>query len=158
MSETILMIEPDDVVSLTTLNGNIDPDSLKPIIFMAQTTYLKSFLGLTFYNKIYNDFVNDTLTGDYLTIFNEYIKDLLSYTVASLFVDFGGYKISENGIHKISSENRNPLDESETTKLALRFNKMTANVEANFKEFVEPLKLPELTSQEINVNSDMPWL
>ena len=158
MSEVTLMINPDDVIGLTTLNGNIDADSLKPVIFMAQTTHLKSFLGLALYNKIYEDFVNDALSGEYLIIFNEYIKDIISYTTASLYVELGGYKITENGIHKISSENRNPIDESETTKLALRFNKMTANVEANFKEYVADLNLPELQNKTITVNDDFPWL
>src|SRR5574339_41970 len=100
MSEILLMIEPKDVIALTTFDGNIDIDNLKPTIYIAQTTYLKSFLGLALYNKIYDDFVADTLTGDYLTIFNEFVKDILSYQTASLYVDFGGYKVSENGIHK----------------------------------------------------------
>ncbi len=149
------MIKPSDIIALTMLSGNIDEDNLKPIIFMAQTTYLKSFLGLKLYDKIYDGFVNDTLEGNYLLIFDNYIKDILSYTVSSLYVEFGGYKVSENGIHKIVSENRETIDESETTKLALRYNKLVANVETNFKEFVEPLNLPEIES--ININNDIPW-
>ena len=45
MSQVTLMIDPADVISLTQFNGNIDADSLKPMIFIAQTTHLKSFLG-----------------------------------------------------------------------------------------------------------------
>ena len=158
MSEIPLMIAPEEVIGLTTLNGNIDVNSIKPIIFIAQRTHLKSFLGLELYSKIYNDFITDTLAGEYLIIFNEYIKDILSYKTASLYVEFGGYKINENGIHKITSDNRITVDESETTSLALRFNKLAANVEGNFKEYVEPLQLPELTSKEINTDNDLPWL
>ena len=158
MSEITLMIEPSDVIGLTTLNGNIDNDSLKPLIFMAQTTYLKSFLGLKLYTKIYTDFVGNTLTGDYLIIFDEYVKDLLSYKVSEYYVSFGGYKISENGIHKISSENRELIAESESNTLSLKYASMVANVEANFKEFIDPLNLPELQSKEININTTHPWL
>lgn len=157
MSEITLMINPSDVVALTTINGNIDEDSLKPLIFIAQTTYLKSFLGLKFYNKIYEDFVSDSLDGNYLKVFNEYIKDLLSYKTSTLYIEFGGYKVAENGIHKISSNNMQPLEESELTTLALRYNKLVANVESNFKEFVEPLNLPELKNLTIDINDDMPW-
>jgi len=158
MSEITLMIEPSDVVGLTTLNGNIDSDSIKPMIFIAQTTHLKAFLGLKLYTKIYTDFVADTLTGNYLIIFEEYIKDLLSYKTSELYVEMGGYKIGENGIHKITSENRETINESETASLVLRFSKLVANVEGNFKEFVEPLALVELQNKEIKVNSDFPWL
>jgi len=157
MSEITLMIEPSDVIGLTTLNGNIDQDSIRPMIFIAQTTYLKSFLGLELYTKIYTDFVDDTLAGNYLTIFNEYVKDLLSYKTSELYVELGGYKIGENGIHKITSENRETINESETAQLTLRFSKLVANVEANFKEFVEPLQLVELQSKEITINTDFPW-
>jgi len=158
MSEITLMIEPSDVIGLTTLNGNIDNDSLKPLIFMAQTTYLKSFLGLKLYTKIYTDFVGNTLTGDYLIIFDEYVKDLLSYKVSEYYVSFGGYKISENGIHKISSDNRELIAESESNTLSLKYASMVANVESNFKEFVEPLRLAELQAKEININTTHPWL
>lgn len=157
MSEIIIMVEPSDVVALTTFDGNIDIDNLKPMIFIAQTTYLKSFLGLDLYTKIYTDFVDDTLAGEYLIIFNEYVKDIVSYQAASLFVDFGGYKISENGIHKITGENMQALDESETSKLVLRYSKLIANVEGNFKEYVTPLDLPELVDKTITPENDFPW-
>ena len=157
MSEIILMIEPSEIVSLTTFDGNIDIDNLRPMIFIAQTTHLKAFLGLDLYNKIYNDFVADALSGNYLIIYNDYVKDILSYTTASLFVDFGGYKVSENGIHKITGENMQTLDESETAKLVLRYSKLIGNIEYNFKQFVDPLGLPELQSSSINVQTDFPW-
>lgn len=158
MSEVTKMIEPQDVIALTTLNGNIDADSINPLIFVAQTTYLKSFLGLNLYNKIYTDFENNALTGNYLTIYNEYIIDLLGYKVAELYVEFGGYKVSENGIHKIDSENRVLVDSSELNNLSLRFAKLVTNIETNFKEFVDPLNLPELQTKTINVDIQHPWL
>lgn len=158
MSEVILMIEPQDVMGLTTLNGNIDSNSLKPLIFMAQTTYLKSFLGLNLYNKIYSDFVGNTLAGDYEVIFNEYIKDLLGYKTAEFYVDFGGYKISENGIHKINSENRISVDSSEVNSLAIKFGNFVSNVESNFKAFVENLSLVELQEKTIKIDRQHPWL
>ena len=151
------MIQPNDVISLTTLDGNIDVDNLKPIIYVAQTTHLKSFLGLDLYNKIYDDFVANTLSGVYLEIFENYIKDFLSYYTSSLYVDFGGYKISENGLFKISGENMNSLSESEISSLSLKFTKLVANVEANFKEFVSNKNLPELKSRVINIQTDFPW-
>lgn len=158
MSTIKLMIQPADVIALTQLDGNIDNDNLKPIIYAAQTTHLKAFLGLKLYTKIYTDFADDALSGEYLIIFDEYIKDFLSYYSSALFVDFGGYKISENGLHKIAGENMTSLSETETSTLSLKFTKLVANVEANFKEYVSDKNIPELVGETINIQSDMPWL
>lgn len=158
MSTIKLMIQPADVIALTQLDGNIDNDNLKPFIYAAQTTHLRAFLGLKLYTKIYTDFETDTLAGEYLIIFDEYIKDFLSYYSSALFVDFGGYKISENGLHKIAGENMTSLSETETATLSLKFTKLVANVEANFKEYVSGKNIPELVGENINIQSDMPWL
>lgn len=157
MSQVKLMIQPADVISLTLFDGNIDVDNLKPMIFIAQTTHLKGFLGLKLYNKIYADFVSSDLAGEYLIIFNDYIKDFLSYYTSSLFVDFGGYKVSENGLHKISGENMTSLDASETEKLSLKYVTLIAGVESNFKEYISDKNIPELASQNININTQFPW-
>jgi len=158
MSQVNLLIQPSDVIALTTFDGNIDGDNIKPLIFIAQTTQLKSFLGIDLYSKIYNDFVAETLTGVYQTIYEDYVKDFLSYYTSVLFVDFGGYKVSENGLHKITSENMTPLDSSETEKLSNRYNALIAGVEFNFKEYVSDKNIPELVGETINVQTDFPWL
>lgn len=158
MSTIKLMIRPADVIALTQLDGNIDIDNLKPLIYAAQTTHLKAFLGSKLYTKIYDGFVANTLAGEYLIIFDEYIKDFLSYYSSALFVDFGGYKVSENGLHKIASEKMTSLSETETATLSLKFTKLVANVEANFKEYVSDKNIPELVGETINIQSDMPWL
>lgn len=166
MSQINLMIQPQDIIALTTFDGNIDIDNLKPMIFIAQTTHLKAFLGNKLYDKIYTDYSADyvdgvftpnVLTGIYLTLYNDYIKDFLSYYTSSLFVDFGGYKVSENGLHKVAGENMTSLDSSETEKLSLAYTKLVSNVEANFKEFVSDKNIPELSGETIDIQTDFPW-
>lgn len=157
MSEVILMIEPKDVIERTLLDGNIDNNNINPIISIAQSTYLKSFLGLKLYNKIYNDFVSDALQGEYLIIFDEYLKDILAFKTAVLYVDFASYKISQNGIHKVSGENMQVLENSETQSLVLRYSKLVANVEANFKEYIIGQNISELSCNSISVDNDFPW-
>lgn len=157
MSQITLFIQPSDVIALTTFDGNIDVDNLKPLIFIAQTTHLKSFLGLKLYDKIYNDFVANTLTGDYQTIFENYVFDFMCYYSASLFCAFGGIKFSENGLHKVAGENMTSLDSSESEKIRLTYLDLVSNVEGNFKEFVKDLQLPELQGEVITVNENIPW-
>lgn len=157
MSQVTLLIQPSDVVALTQFDGNIDTDNLKPMIFIAQTTHLKSFLGLKLYNKIYNDFVDVNLSGEYLIIYEDYIKDYLSYYTSSLYVDFGSYKVSENGIHKIAGENMTSIDSSEIEKLSLKYMTLIAGVQANFLEYVSDKNLPELTDKTLEVEDSFPW-
>jgi hypothetical protein len=157
MSQVTLLIQPSDVVALTQFDGNIDTDNLKPMIFIAQTTHLKSFLGLKLYNKIYNDFVDVNLAGEYLIIYEDYIKDYLSYYTSSLYVDFGSYKVSENGIHKIAGENMTSIDSSEIEKLSLKYMTLIAGVQANFLEYVSDKNLPELTDKTLEVEDSFPW-
>lgn len=158
MTPIKLMINPSDVIALTQLDGNIDVDNLKPSIYAAQTTHLKAFLGLKLYEKIYNDFVNDVLVGEYLIIFDNYIKDFLSYYTSSLFVDFGSYKVSENGLHKVAGENMTSLSETEIANLSLKYTKLVSNIEANFKEYILDKNLPELQEKDLKIQTDMPWL
>lgn len=157
MSQVTLLIQPSDVVALTQFDGNIDTDNLKPMIFIAQTTHLKSFLGLKLYNKIYNDFVDVILSGEYLIIYEDYIKDYLSYYTSSLYVDFGSYKVSENGIHKIAGENMTSIDSSEIEKLSLKYMTLIAGVQANFLTYVSDKNLPELTDKTLEVEDSFPW-
>jgi hypothetical protein len=166
MSQVTLMIQPSDVIALTQFNGAIDADSLKPMIFIAQTTHLKSFLGTLLYNKIYGDFLLDSvtgvfvpnnLTGFYLVMYEDYIKDILSYVTSSLFVSFGSFKVSENGIHKIASENMTSLDDGEINRLTSKYDVLVAGVEANFKEYVYLKEILELKEKTIDINTSFPW-
>jgi hypothetical protein len=166
MSQINLMIQPYDVIASSNLDGNIDVDNLKPFIGIAQTTHLKAFLGTKLYTKIYNDysldysggvFTPNNLTGEYLIIYEDYIKDFLSYYTSALFVDFGGYKITENGLHKVAGENTTSLSETETETLSLKYTKLVSNVESNFKEYVSDKNIPELVNETINIQTDFPW-
>tara|TARA_R110000782_G_scaffold14786_1_gene43838 strand:+ start:345 stop:848 length:504 start_codon:yes stop_codon:yes gene_type:complete len=166
MSQITLMIKPSDIIGLTQFNGNIDADSLNPMIFIAQTTHLKAFLGTLLYNKIYTDFVADSttgvfipnnLSGFYLVMYEDYIKDILSYVTSSLFVSFGGFKVSENGLHKIAGENMTSLDDGEINRVSLKYDMLVAGVESNFKEYVYEKDILELKEKVINVNTSFPW-
>jgi hypothetical protein len=157
MSEISLMIQPADIIALNTFDGNIDVDNLKPMIYVAQTTHLKSFLGLKLYTKIYNDFVTDALDGEYKTIFDEYIIDFLSYYSSSLFVTFASVKVSENGLHRVSSEGIASVDYSESEKLSMKYIELVTGVQSNFKEYVSDKNIPELNDDPLEVETSFPW-
>lgn len=138
-----LFLTENDIPFLTSVSGNIDVDSLKPFIYIAQTSDVKRVLGIDLYNKIYDDFSNDALTGVYGTIFNDYIKDMLVYFSCGLYVQFGGYKIANQGIFKTTAENGTAVDYKEVKNLADKYKQLAANVEETFIEFVKKNPISE---------------
>lgn len=81
-----LFIKETDIAELTGFSGNIDADSIKPAINVAQTTHLKRILGQSLYDKISTEIENNTLSGDYLTIYNDYIVYMTAFFSKYLFI------------------------------------------------------------------------
>lgn len=143
---TTLLLRPDDLPKLTKLSGNIDVDNLTPYIYTAQKNEIRRILGLPLYNKILTDFTNDALAGLYLTIYNEFIVDMLVYYSASNYVQFGSFQISNGGIYRHVPENSSAVDDSEIGKLINRYNQLGAAVELVFKEWIRDNSVPEYNS------------
>ena len=79
------------------------------------------------------------------------------YTTSSLFVSFGSFKVSENGLHKVAGENMTSLEDSEINRISLKYEMLIAGVESNFKEYVFEKDIPELAEKIININTTFPW-
>ena len=76
MAEAIF-ITTADLKKFTSMNGNVDADKFIQYIKIAQDIYLQSTLGTDLFNKINNDIVASTLTGNYATLVSTYIKPML---------------------------------------------------------------------------------
>ena len=97
---TIILLKENELTKNTLLGGNIDIDLYIPCIADAQRTRLEEILGETLYDKICDDFDNDDLTGDYLTLYEDYIKPFLIKASAVEYLLIGAYKVNNNGIFK----------------------------------------------------------
>ena len=88
---TALFIKRSDLVKNTALNGNVDTDKFIQFIKIAQEVHVRNYLGTDLYDKISADIIADTLTGDYLSLVNDYAThvDTLCYggvsTICSLY-------------------------------------------------------------------------
>ena len=74
-----LFIQKKDITRFTAANGSIDTDKLLPYIDMAQDIDIQRLLGSKLYDKISADITAapQTLTGNYLTLVDTYIKPTL---------------------------------------------------------------------------------
>jgi hypothetical protein len=152
-----LFLQPNDIPALTGFNGNIDGDSIKPAINTAQTTQIKRVLGTKLYNKIYNGL--DTLTGDYLTIYNDYVIYMTAFFAASVYLSLSVDKVTNGGVFKLSAENATNTSDAKVNQLSKNYEAIAISYEVNFKEFMTTISVPEYgTDEQQNETTNfIPW-
>lgn len=157
MSKLLITIE--DVAKLSGFDGNIDNDSISPFIFMAQNSEIKRVLGLNLYNKIVADFENDILTGDYLSIYTNYVAIIQAYYTCSFYLQLGIAKISQNGAYLVTPEKTEQIFDDKTNKMAEKFEKLAVALELELVGVLDGLNLPERPApSEIKPKSNFNWI
>ena len=74
---TVLFIKRSDIVKNSILDGSVDTDKFIYFIKIAQQMHIQNYLGTKLYDKITNDISTDSLTGNYLTLVNEYVQTMI---------------------------------------------------------------------------------
>ena len=108
-----LFITRKDLVKFSSLNGNVDTDKFLQYIKIAQDIHIQNYLGTDLYNKIQSDIEGSTLTGDYLSLVNDYIKPMLIHWALVEYLPFAAYTIANNGVYKHNSENAENVSKEE---------------------------------------------
>jgi len=143
-----LLISIDDIARLSGFDGNIDNDTINPFIFMAQNSDIKRILGTELYNKIVNDYENETLTGSYLEIYNEFVATILAYYTCSYYLQLGVPKVSQNGVYLVTPEKTEQIFDDKTQKMADKYEKLAISLEYKLVEYLNTANLPEWTSPD----------
>jgi hypothetical protein len=108
-----LFITQSDLKKYTAVNGNVDADKFFAFIKIAQDIHLQNYLGTKLFDKINNDIVADTLTGNYLTLVNKYIKPMLIHWAMVEYLPFASITIANKGVYKHNSENGEIVNKEE---------------------------------------------
>ena len=108
-----LFITRKDLVKFSSLNGNVDTDKFLQYIKIAQDIHIQNYLGTDLYNKIQSDIEGSTLTGDYLSLVNDYIKPMLIHWALVEYLPFAAYTIANKGVYKHNSENAENVSKEE---------------------------------------------
>jgi len=114
-----LFITQRDIKRFTGANGNIDTDKLLNWIEMAQEIDIQRLLGTKLYDKISADITASpqTLTGDYLTLVDTYIKPTLIHYAMMYALPYLSVTIANGGVYRNSAENATALTSEEIDKL-----------------------------------------
>lgn len=108
-----LFITTKDIAEFTALNGNVDIDKFTQFIKIAQDLDVQNYLGTDLFDKINNDIVAGTLTGNYETLVSKYIKPMLIHFAMVQYLPWAAYTIANQGVFKHSSENSESVSKNE---------------------------------------------
>lgn len=114
---TALFITPKDLKQNSLIDGNVDVDKFIQFIKIAQQIHVQNYLGTALYDKISQDILDGNLTGDYLTLVRDYIKDMLIHFAMVDYLPFAAYQVSNGGVFKHTSENSESVSKEEVDTL-----------------------------------------
>jgi hypothetical protein len=103
------LITTTDLKKITSISENMDVELLNPHLLIAQQLYVSPILGEALYTDIINRFDNGTLTGDSLTLFEDYILPAIAYGAWFSAAPFLNYKTQRAGIQTTSSPDNQPV-------------------------------------------------
>ena len=110
---TALFISRTDLVKNTIISGSTDTDLFIQYVKIAQEIHITNYLGSKLYDKISTDIVANTLTGDYLSLVNDYIQPMLIHFAMVEYLPFASFQIKNGGVFKHSSESSESVSKSE---------------------------------------------
>ena len=114
---TALFISTTDLKKNSIIDGNVDIDKMIQFVKVAQQIDIQNLLGTDLYNKISQDIIDDTLTGNYLTLVNTYVQPCLIWFAKMNYIPFAAYTITNKSVLKHSSETAQNVDKNEVDYL-----------------------------------------
>ena len=142
---TTILLNSDELTKNTILGGNLDPDKYLPCVKNCQKTLIKPLLGQDLYDKICLDFKNDDLSGLYLELYEDYLKDMVINGSAELYLSVGAYNITNAGITKIKNEQVETVDYREVDQLVKFARRLYQTYERDLLKWLKENPLEEYT-------------
>jgi len=146
-----LLITRDDVVKFTAMNGNVDTDNFIQWIKVAQDIHIQTYLGTKLLDKIKDDIVAETLSGNYLTLVTTYIKPMLIHWAMVEYLPFAAYTIANKGVFKHNSENATNVEKDEIDFL---IEKERSIAQHYTERFIDYMDFNQASFPEYNLNSN----
>lgn len=122
----VLLISADYLKRYTKLNEGVEDTYIYPSVTLAQEKHLQSYLGTALYEKIINDTASGSISGNYLTLRNDYIRRAVAWwTMVELIpdmyvkVDNGGLmiRVSEDTTTITQDDLRNEQDRARSNAM-----------------------------------------
>ena len=119
-----LFIQPSEITSTTIMGGNVDIDKYIFCVADTQISVIEPMLGTELYDKIVADASTDSLTGLYLTLYNDYVKPVTKHEATAKYIEISSYTLSNGGLYKHTADNAEVVDKEEAQFLAQKYSAM----------------------------------
>jgi hypothetical protein len=149
--QEILLINEELLKKYTPLTDAVDPNLIRPCIYVAQDMYLQNFLGTNLTNKLKDDVANGTLADQYETLLNEYVIKLLIWWVMVELYPSLLYKHDNGNLVSRQSEDTTPVTKGEMESLK---EKARENARFYTKRMVDYLRFNTNLFPEYTNNTD----
>jgi hypothetical protein len=148
-----LFITPQEMASTTILGGNVDIDKFLFCIANVQLTTIEPLLGSELYDKILTDAENEDLTGDYLTIYNDYVKPITKNESIAQYIEIASYMLTNGGLFKHTGDNIEVVDKQEAQFLAQKYSALAQMYVQRFNKWICKNVVTEYKTYQDGVNA-----
>ena len=139
-------ITPEYVYRWSIVDDNVDPNLIQTFIIKAQDINIQTTIGNNLYVKLMSDISNNTLSGYYQTLVNDYIqKCQLEWTIYHA-LPYINYRLTNKAVSEKKSDSSDPTElkniqylredvRSTAEFLTRRITEYIINNQAKFPEF-----------------------
>lgn len=107
----VLFISEVYIKKYTQVNGAVDSNILYPSVYLAQDKYLLPYLGTNLYDKLKDDVANNTLSGNYATLMNDYVRRVVLWWTMVEVMPYLTYKLDNGTLVQRTSEDAQPVSD-----------------------------------------------
>jgi len=143
-----ILIKNTDLTQRTAINGNVDISNYRHIIKEVQMFVIEPSLGTKLYDKISNDYKNNTLSGDYKKLYEDYVVSLICYETACEFILLHNFTIGNGGIFKQNTTNGTAVDKEEVDYFANKYRMKANEIQERMNKFLCSVNIPEYNSNQ----------
>jgi len=149
----LLFVTPQECASNTILSGNIDIDKFVFCIANVQLTTIEPLLGTELYDKIISDIEDESLTGLYLELYNDFVRPITKNESVAQFIEIASYLVDNGGIYKHSADGKEVVDKQEVQFLAGKYKSLAQMYVQRFNKWICKNPLVEYKTYQDEVNA-----
>ena len=149
----LLFIQPEEITKTTVLGGNVDVDKYMFCIINTQVSVIEPLLGTELYDKIIADVTGATITGLYLTLYNEFVKPITKNEALAEYIEIASYSVSNAGVYKNTPENAEIVDKDEAQYLSSKYHALAQMYVQRFNKWICKNTITEYKLYQDEVNA-----
>ena len=148
-----LFVTGQDIANTTILGGNVDRDKYLFCIENVQISVIEPLLGTELYDKIDDDWKNDTLSGDYLTLFEEFVQPITKNEALAQYVNIAQVTVANGGMFKHAPDNAEAMTKDEVQSVAQVYHAQAQLYVKRFNKWIYKNPLDEYKRCQDDVNA-----